>query len=77
MSRHRELRDRRNIMLFGLFKRDDETTDWERYWGLTKQKLITGEYEWNHLMRRRVKGEWQYRKMTEEEALESFLWDVV
>lgn len=52
--------------MFGLFTRPS-TTEWEVYDGDRAVTLIDGTRSRSPLMRRRVKGEWQYRKMNAAE----------
>ena len=45
---------------------------WEPCYVFFRKRLIDGSYATGALMRRRVGGEWQYRRQTEEEADEEY-----
>ena len=45
-----------------------QTTEWEHCYVFLEKTLIDGTRESGELMRRRVKGEWQYRRPTKEES---------
>jgi hypothetical protein len=42
-----------------------QTTEWEHCYVFLEKTLIDGTRESGDLMRRRVNGEWQYRRPTE------------
>ena len=45
-----------------------QTTEWEHCYVFLEKTLIDGTCASGDLMRRRVNGEWQYRRPTEKEA---------
>lgn len=51
---------------------NDEILRWKPFVALISRRLIDGKTGWGELMRRSVKGQWQYREMTEREK-----WDRV
>jgi hypothetical protein len=48
------------------------TTEWQHCYVFFEKTLIDGTRASGELMRRRVKGQWQYRRMTEEEAADEY-----
>lgn len=49
--------------------------EWRGFYALIPRKTLEGETVRGDCMRRRVKGVWYYRPMTEEEASEHFASD--
>lgn len=47
-------------------------TEWQHYTCFFKKRLLDGTWASGRLMRRKVNGEWQYRKPTDEELFEKF-----
>ena len=47
-------------------------TEWQFCSRFFKKRLIDGSYANGRLMRRKINGEWQYRKLTDDEEGDEF-----
>ncbi|UVK37681.1 hypothetical protein LHFGNBLO_004756 [Mesorhizobium sp. AR10] len=53
--------------LLGQLRREERSCEWQPHFSLRKCKLVGGDTARGDLMRRRYRGEWQYRLPTRVE----------
>jgi hypothetical protein len=57
------------IVAVAMHRRRDRR-DWEEHFNILEVPLIDGSRSKGWLMRRRIRGTWQYRRMTDDETRE-------